>query len=305
MKPLRLATRGSDLARTQSLAVADAVERATGRASELVIVRTTGDREQKDALAAVGSIGLFTKEVQEAVLDGRADYAVHSLKDLPASQVPGLQCAAIPVREDARDYLLLRPDALEPSAAGPLPVRAGGRLGTAAARRSAFARALAPELSVEVLRGNVPTRVERLRAGAYEAILLAGAGLRRLGLDLSGLEVLPLEHETWPGAPGQGSLALECRGDDEVTRTILATIHDAEAAATVQAERSLLSVLGGGCGLPLGAHAGWLDNGHARLVAALGPTADGDPPLRRAVVEAVSMEELAARAKESLEGERL
>ncbi len=298
--PLRLATRGSDLATTQSSWVARAVEEASGRASELVVVETTGDRKQVGALAEVGNIGLFTKEVQEAVLDGRADFAVHSLKDLPAEQTPGLCCAAIPVREDARDYLLIRREAHAPDAKSELPIRAGGVVGTASARRAAFLAALAPDLHSKVLRGNVPTRVAKLRDGDYDAILLAGAGLRRLGLDLSDLEVLPLEPSLWPCAPGQGALALECRADDRATRDCLAQIHDQATAVAVHVERTLLRRLGGGCGLPLGAFLeGYQDNEY-RFFTALGPVADGDLLLRQAEVESDTLEGLADEAFEAL-----
>lgn len=299
-KPLRLATRGSALATTQSSWVARAVEEASGQASTLVVVETTGDRKQVGALADVGNIGLFTKEVQDAVLDGRADYAVHSLKDLPAEQTPGLQCAAIPLREDSRDYLLIRPESYLAEAPGELPVCSGGIVGTASARRAAFLAAIAPELEVKVLRGNVPTRVEKLRAGNYDAILLAGAGLRRLEFALADVEVLPLDPELWPCAPGQGALAIECRAEDDATCETLAKIHDAVTAAAVGAERNLLRRLGGGCGLPLGA---FVAPGMAkafRMTAALGPVAAGDPLLRRALVEQDDLAQLTADAYAAL-----
>jgi len=298
--PLRLATRGSDLATTQSSWVARAVHEASGRASELVIVETTGDRKQVGALAEVGNIGLFTKEVQEAVLDGRADYAVHSLKDLPAEQTPGLCCAAIPLREDARDYLLIRREAYAADAQSELPVQNGGVVGTASARRAAFLAAIAPNLQSKVLRGNVPTRVAKLRAGDYDAILLAGAGLRRLELDLSDLEVLPLEHSLWPCAPGQGALALECRAEDQETRECLALIHDQATAMAVHIERTLLRRLGGGCGLPLGAFLERGQDPEYRLHAALGPVAEGDPLLRHAEVASDTLDGLAEEAFEAL-----
>lgn len=298
--PLRLATRGSDLATTQSSWAARAVAEATGRASELVVVKTTGDRKQVGTLAEIGNIGLFTKEVQEAVLDGRADFAVHSLKDLPAEQTPGLCCAAIPVREDARDYLLIRRESYAAEAKSELPIRAGGVVGTASARRAAFLAAIAPDLHSKVLRGNVPTRVGKLRNGDYDAILLSGAGLRRLKLDLSDLKVLPLEPSLWPCAPGQGALALECRADDHATRDCLAQIHDQATALAVQVERSLLRRLGGGCGLPLGAFLETRQDHAYRLLTALGPVAAGDPRLRQAEVESATLEGLAEEAFEAL-----
>lgn len=300
MSTLRLATRGSDLATTQSRWAAAAIEAATGRATELVIVKTVGDRRTDTTLADVGSVGLFTKEVQDALLDGRADYAVHSLKDLPAEQTPGLVRAAVPVRVDARDWLLVRPDALlEEGGDALVPLAAGARVGTSAARRAAFLRAMAPQVEPLLLRGNVPTRVQRLRDGDYEAILLAGAGLSRLDFDLEGLEVRRLDPVEWPGAPGQGALALECRADDAATLEAVSTIHDPAAADSVEAERSLLRLLGGGCGLPLGAYAVAEDGGW-RLHAALGPTAEGQPLLRRAESHAATPADAAQDAFEAL-----
>jgi len=299
MSTLRLATRGSDLATTQSRWAAAAIEAATGRATELVLVKTIGDRRTDTTLAGVGSVGLFTKEVQEALLDGRADYAVHSLKDLPAEQTPGLIRAAVPTRVDSRDWLLIRPEAVLESREGFIPLAAGARVGTSAARRAAFLKALAPDTETLLLRGNVPTRVQRLRDGDYEAILLAGAGLSRLDFDLDGLEVLRLDAEEWPGAPGQGALALECRADDTATLEAVSTIHDPAAAESVEAERALLRLLGGGCGLPLGAHAVAEDGGW-RLHAALGPTAEGHPLLRRAECFAATPAEAAQDAFEAL-----
>ncbi|MBC8329734.1 MAG: hydroxymethylbilane synthase [Planctomycetes bacterium] len=300
MRTLRLATRGSDLARTQSGAFADALQHATGVPSELVIIKTQGDRVQDVALADAGSIGLFTAEVQSALLDGRADYAVHSLKDLPAEQTAGLRCGAVPLREDSCDWLIVRPSAFEP-ARHELPIRAGSRVGTSAARRVAFCKATDPACRPELLRGNVPTRVRKLAEGQYDAILLAAAGLRRLGTDLSEFKVVPLPYTMWPGAPGQGALSIECRADDDDTFGLLRTLHDPEAALEIEAERTLLRALGGGCGLPLGARAELIEGG-IRLMAAFGPTPDrpGAPPLVRAEVEGADPAAVAAAAREVL-----
>ncbi len=287
MAALRLATRGSDLARTQSLQAARLLEERTGLKSELVIVRTEGDRNQETALGEAGSIGLFTGEVQAALLDGRADWAVHSLKDLPASPAPGLVLAAVPPREDPRDLLLVRPEAFFPDRHPLLPLESRARIGTASARRKALVHGIRPDLETALLRGNVPTRVQRLRDGAYEAILLAAAGLKRLGLKLEDLRVVELDADLWPGAPGQGALALECREEDQELREALAALHDPETARAVEAERELLRLLGGGCALPLGAWAAPAENGGLLLEAVLGPTPDrpGAPPLVHASVQ--------------------
>ncbi|MDA0667128.1 MAG: hydroxymethylbilane synthase [Planctomycetota bacterium] len=270
MDLLRLATRGSDLATTQSKWVAAHLEQSHGIKSELHIVRTIGDQRTDVALADVGSIGLFTKEVQDAVLSGDADYAVHSLKDLPAEQTPGLCLAAIPVREETRDWLVIRPKAYTPSAPSLIPLHDFSRVGTSAARRLAFLNHYAPNVVPTLLRGNVPTRLAKLADGEYDAILLAGAGLRRLDLDLSAFTVVKLDPWKWPGAPGQGALALECRQDDSTTKGLLSTLHHPESARGVKLERAMLRALGGGCGLPLGATS-VVEGETMRLMAALGP----------------------------------
>lgn len=292
---LRLATRGSDLALTQSKAVAAALKAATGVDTELVIVKTIGDQVLDVRLDQVGGVGLFTKEVQQALFDGRADYAVHSLKDLPAEQVAGLCRGAVPPREDARDCLLIREEAVD-SSRGPLMVKAGAVVGTSAARRSALLADLLPDCEVKLLRGNVPTRVQKLRDGDYDAIVLASAGLRRLNSDLSGLHVVTMDHPTWPGAPGQGALAVECRADDEATRQLLANLHVAEDAELVDIERSLLRALGGGCSLPLGASATRNDNGF-ELVASLGIE---DGSLQRCTMNGSNAEQLVAQVRDQL-----
>ncbi|MFK5956156.1 MAG: hydroxymethylbilane synthase [Planctomycetota bacterium] len=304
MDPLRLATRGSDLATTQSGWVANQLEQAHGVQSELHIVRTVGDQRTDVSLADVGSIGLFTKEVQEAVLGGAADFAVHSLKDLPAEQTPGLTLAAIPLREETRDWLVMRPKAFHAAASGFLPLFSNARVGTSAARRRAFLNHFAPESVSCLLRGNVPTRLEKLASGEYDAILLAGAGLKRLDLDLSEFRVVKLDPRIWPGAPGQGALAVECRSDDTATLHLLSALHDEASAKSVELERSILRALGGGCGLPLGATA-IAEEGGMRLISALGPSAEEQklpqfPTLRCADVRGVQPESMVKASLDAL-----
>ncbi|MFQ5747947.1 MAG: hydroxymethylbilane synthase [Planctomycetota bacterium] len=299
-RQLRLATRGSELARTQAQGVAGRLA-AEGRAEpELVIVKTTGDRRQDVLLGEAGAIGLFTREVQEALLDRRADFAVHSFKDLPSEPAEGLILAAVSERADPRDLLLIRTESCDPARA-PLPVREGARIGTSAARRAAFVRALAPDCEPVLLRGNVPTRLRKLREGRYDAILLAAAGAQRLGLDLDGLVSHAIDLDLWPCSPGQGALALECRADDPDTARLLAGIGDPGTTEAVSAERGLLRRLGGGCGLPLGAFAEYRE-GLWHLDAAFGPTPDrpAAPLLSRPRVQAQGIPELIEKALDVL-----
>ncbi len=252
MNRVRIATRGSRLALWQANWVAARLE-AFGIGAELVTIQTQGDRESGVFREMKGQ-GFFTKAVQDAVTDGRADIAVHSLKDLPSAVAPGLVLAAIPAREDPRDALIVRLEAVDARAPS-LPVRLGSSVGTSAARRRAQLEQLRPDLVRLELRGNVPTRVEKLRRGDYDAVVLAQAGLLRLGLELQDLGVFVLEPGAFVPAPGQGALAVECRAADSPLLASLARIDDPEARAMIEAERGLMAGLRGGCQLALGAHA--------------------------------------------------
>lgn len=257
MSRLRLATRGSQLALSQSGWVARRVEAALGVSVELVTVKTSGDRLADVSLAKIGGKGLFVKEIEEALLDGRADFAVHSAKDLPARLAPGLVLAAFPERADPRDALIAREGARSLAA---LP--AGARVGTGSARRSAQLRALRPDLEIVPMRGNVTTRLERLREARFDAILLACAGLDRLDLGeriherVSADLLLP--------AVGQGVLALEAREGESLARDLAALTHGPSAAA-IRAERAFLARLEGDCNVPLAAYAEPRDDGSLRL----------------------------------------
>lgn len=257
-RAVRIATRGSQLALWQARWVAAELARL-GWGSELVIVETQGDRERLP-FAQMGGQGFFTKAVQDAVLAGRADLAVHSFKDLPSAGVNGLTLAAVPVREDARELLLVRP---EEYAADEelLPLKKGARVGTSAVRRRAQLERLRPDLQVAELRGNVPTRLEKLRRGEYGAILLAQAGVRRLELDLRGLHARVLEPRLVVPAPAQGALALEARAADTELLELLSRLNDPLAQRSVAAERGLMARLAGGCQLALGASAQVVEEG--------------------------------------------
>jgi hydroxymethylbilane synthase len=243
---LRPGTRASELARVQSQAVADAITAATGAPVELVPIVTEGDRSSA-AIAQLGGTGVFVAALREALLAGEVDLAVHSYKDLPTAPEPGLTIAAVPRREDPRDALVAR-DGLT---LGELP--AGSRIGTGAPRRIAQLRALGLGLEVVPIRGNVDTRMGRVAPGDLDAVVLARAGLSRLGrLDaitetLDPLQVLP--------APAQGALAVECRTSDARTRELLGRLEDGFARACVLAERSTLATLEAGCSAPVAAYA--------------------------------------------------
>jgi len=240
---VRVATRGSDLALAQARWVAGRLETMLGLKTELVIVTTSGDRLQHAKLADVGGKGLFVKEIEEALQQGRADVAVHSAKDLPATIAPGLVLAAFPERADPRDALVLR------AGGGCLAMlRHGARVGTGSARRSAQLRALRPDLEIVPLRGNVPTRLHKLESEALDAVVLACAGLDRLGFSARIAERLAVD--TFLPALGQGTLAVEARAGEGLTRE-LAALDDATAAITVAAERAFLGRLQGDCNVPV------------------------------------------------------
>jgi hydroxymethylbilane synthase len=254
---LRLGTRTSALARAQADEVRAAlVAGHPGLAVELVGIRTTGDRLARGPLGPAGGKGLFVKEIEEALLAGAIDCAVHSMKDVPVRLARGCVIAAVPPRADPRDVLV--------GGGALVELRAGTRIGTASLRRRAQLLARRRDLAVEMLRGNVDTRLARWRAGAVDCLVLAAAGLARLGVAVP--EARPLAIEELLPAVGQGALALECRADDARTRALLAALDDPAAAAAVAAERAFLAALGGDCNTPLAAHAS-VDGGRLRLRA--------------------------------------
>ena len=259
---LRAATRGSRLARLQT----DLVISLLGVDAEPLVVDTVGDRRTDIPIWELGGRGVFVKEVQAAVLDGRADFAVHSAKDLPSTTPDGLTIAAVPERADARDALVGRRfDALPP----------GARVGTGSVRRRAQLAWLRPDLTFAGLRGNMETRLAK--AGGFAAIVVAAAALERLGRSSDVTEVLP------PGIMvpqvGQGALAIECRAGDDATLAALAAVEHGPSRRAVDAERAWLAEVGGGCDLPVGAHATVGGDGRVTLTAMIG-TSDGRIVLR-------------------------
>jgi len=238
---LTIGSRGSQLALWQANWVKQRLE-ALGETCRIEIIKTTGDKIADVPLAKVGTKGLFTKEIEEALLDGRIDLAVHSLKDLPTQLPDGLAISSIPAREDARDALVGAPLA---------ELAPGAKVGTSSLRRVAQLRAMRPDLTVESVRGNVDTRLRKLSEGQYDALVMAVAGLRRLGWESRIAECLPID--VMCPAVGQGALAIETRADGAAARACARLDHAATRLA-VEAERAVLATLGGGCQVPIGAY---------------------------------------------------
>lgn len=272
--------------------MSDLIDRRLGRRCELVILKTSGDVHTGVSLAQLGKqlgeVGVFVKELERALLAREVDIAVHSLKDLPTDIPPGLAVACRPARVDVRDLLLVNASRAVPPDGG-LPLRRGARVGTSSVRRRVLLLEQRPDLEMVTIRGNVPTRLDLARSGQLDAVVLAGAGIDRLGLDLTGVLRVDLPAERFVPAPGQGALAIEARADDADLLAQLATLDDAAAAAATDAERELLHGIGAGCSVPLGAHAVVTGARELLLRAALGPeqVAPGARPwIRRALVRA-------------------
>lgn len=269
MSTIRIGTRGSALALWQAHHVKGLLE-ARGHAVELHVITTTGDKLLDRRLELVGGKGAFLKEIEEALLAGQVDLAVHSLKDVPTQLPQGLGLCAFLERADPRDGLASR------DGRGLDALPQGARVGTTSLRRQAQLRARRPDLEIVDLRGNVDTRLRKLREGEFDAILLAMAGVTRLGRAAEMTEVI--EPEVLLPAPGQGAIALECRTDDAAVRSAAAALNHADTERAVTAERSFLSALGGGCNVPLGAWA--RPDGDGLRLSALVAREDGSTLLR-------------------------
>jgi len=276
---MKIGTRGSELALWQARRVRALLQRVAGIDAELVIIKTAGDKDLETPLAGMAGKGFFTKEIEDALLAGQIDLAVHSLKDLQTVMPDGLVLGAVPERADRRDLLLIRPEAFASDRF--LRLKSGAKVGTSSARRVAQLRFLRPDLIVEPLRGNVPTRVRKLREGQYDAILAASAGLDRLELPLDDFRVYRIPESLLVPAPGQGTLGLQIRGKDAVTRQVVEKLDSDELREIVYLEREVLRRLEGGCQLALGTAAEKTENGY-RLVTFLGTDQANRP--RRVVV---------------------
>ncbi len=248
--PLRIGTRGSPLALVQARSVRARLVAALGldeEAFELIVIRTTGDAIQDRSLAEEGGKGLFTKEIEEALLDGRIDLAVHSAKDMPTVLPAGLTLAACLEREDARDVFISR----KAGSIAELPQ--GATLGTTAPRRQAIAKRARPDLRIVPMRGNVETRLRKLDDGEVDATILALAGLKRLGLEARATKIMSAEE--FVPAAGQGAIGIETRQDNTRTRELLARIDHADTSTAVACERAFLAELDGTCKTPIAGHA--------------------------------------------------
>lgn len=250
---MRIGARGSNLAQYQAHWVADILRRG-GIESEQVIIQTHGDRFLDRPLDQLGVQGVFTREIEEALLAEEIDLAVHSFKDMATRQPPALMIAAITERVDPAELLLVRKESFDRTGSK-VPLSPGAVVGTSAVRRERQLLAWRSDLEVRSLRGNVPTRLEKLARGNYDAIFLAAAGVQRLALDLTQFEVVRIDPHIFIPCPGQGALALEMREDDPQATRVRELLHHPLTASATALERQLLTRFGGGCSLPLGAYA--------------------------------------------------
>jgi hydroxymethylbilane synthase len=283
---MKIGTRGSQLALVQTRTVAALITARVGASCEEVVIKTSGDRLSEASLSEIGGKRLFVKEIEDALLNGEIDIAVHSSKDMPAVLPDGLAIAAVLAREDPRDALILPPQASDRASLDDIIASLGSapRVGTSSVRRTAQLARLFADARFLPIRGNLDTRLRKLDAGDYDALVLAAAGLRRLKHEhrIS----VPLPPDTCVPAPGQGIVAIEIRSDDTRMRELLSAIDDADAAAALQAERAVVERLGGGCQMPIGAYAEM--SGATIRVSAVVISLDGARVVRTEAVGALS-----------------
>lgn len=262
---LRIGTRGSKLALWQAHYTQAELARI-GVESELVIIKTQGDVVQHLSFDKLEGKGFFTKEIEDALLRGDIDLAVHSMKDLPTSPPDGLVITAVSYRDNPADWLLLRPESVDTSQV--FKLKQGAVVGTSANRRKAQLLDFRPDVQLKDIRGNVPTRLDKLRSGDFDAIFLAAAGVSRLELDISDLVLVELNPREFVPAPAQGVLAWQTNRGDTATRMILRQLHRPDISACTNVERKVLQLMSGGCQLPLGVHCERDANGNYHAFAA-------------------------------------
>lgn len=263
-RPFVIGSRGSELALWQANHIAGLLLNI-GFETRIQVIKTQGDLIQNLSFDKMEGKGFFTKEIEDALLRKEIDIAVHSCKDLETHPPDGLCIAAMTTREDPADVILIKPDAYDPQL--PLFVSKNIRIGTSSMRRKALIQYIRPDVQLLDLRGNVPTRIQKLREGRYDAIILAAAGIKRLQIHLDALIALALPAQNFVPAPAQGVLALQCRSSDSTLKDILARLHHIETGICASAERALLHALDGGCQLPFGAYCR-SENGFYRMSVA-------------------------------------
>lgn len=294
-KIIRIGTRGSELALWQARHTQEQLAGA-GAEVELQIIKTKGDRIQHLSFDKIEGKGFFTKEIEDALMRGEVDLAVHSMKDLPTEQPEGLAITAVSYREDPADWLVIRRERAQTGRMLRLPPQAV--VGTSSARRKAQLLDFCPDVQIADIRGNVPTRLGKLRRGDFDAILLAAAGLSRLAVDLSGFEVVKLNPKEFVPAPAQGVLAFQTLREDRATRRLLRQIHHPDVSLRTNIERGVLRLMNGGCHMPLGVYCERDAQGHYHVWAAVADRWDG--PLRRARLSSSTNYRLAERVVEAL-----
>ncbi len=272
-KPIIIGTRGSDLALWQAHTVKKQLE-DLGQSVELKIIKTRGDNIQHLSFDKIEGKGFFTKELEEELLSGTIDLAVHSHKDLETTYPEGLTIAAVSARENPADVLLIRRECVDHSSK--FLLKQGAVVGTSSARRKSQLLEFRAEVEIKDIRGNVPTRIQKLRDGQYDAILLAKAGITRLGLDVSDLEMMVMDIKEFIPAPAQGVLALQIRDSDEDLKKVLDALNVPNVAKCIGVEREILRLFQGGCQLPLGAYCEKAGNGF-RVWAAVAEAWDAKP----------------------------
>lgn len=294
---IRIGTRGSKLALWQAHYLQAALEKI-GQQVSITIIKTQGDKIQHLSFDKLEGKGFFTKEIESALLAKEIDLAVHSMKDLPTSSPQGLVTTAVSYREDPSDWLLVRKEVLQDGILLKLPQ--GARVGTSSARRKAQMLDLRPDIELLDIRGNVPTRIQKLRDGQFDAILLAGAGVTRLELDIEDLHVLAFNPKEFVPAPAQGVLAYQVREEDKKLRRVLHQIHQQEVADCTNVERKVLQLMDGGCHMPLGVYCEKDPIGNYHIWAALAAT--WSSPVKRVRLSSSTHFELAEQTVAALRG---
>ena len=283
-KTITIGTRGSRLALWQANHLMELLSEIDVSA-ELSIIKTKGDKIQNLSFDKIEGKGFFTKEIEDALLESSVDIAVHSLKDMPTEPTSGLCLAGVSYREDASDLLIVRKDVIQ--SGGPLNLPEKAVIGTSSVRRKSQMKSLLPSCTIKDLRGNVPTRIDKLRQGQYDAIILASAGINRLGLDLSDLHTIRLNPKEFVPAPGQGIVVFQCRENDLEIRRILKKIHKSQVSKCSNIERKVMQLMGGGCHTPLGVYCETDKIGNFHCYAAFAKS-DSEPLIRFSLSQSTS-----------------